>query len=387
MSVYVTAKQSPMFRQMSVEEFIAGMLSGTGEAPMLNANTSNTRTDKFETLPVRLCGLYDVNKLISVLEVFNAQTAELRAEERVKLYRTFYIPKSSGHGLRRIDAPCDELKTALYRLKDIIEKDFGALYHTSAFAYIKKRCPIDAVKRHQQNESKWFAKFDLTNFFGSATPDFVKRQFSLIYPFSEVVKVPRGKAALETALDLAFLNGGLPQGTPVSPTITNVIMIPVDYALSNSFRDFDKNYLVYTRYADDFIISSKYKFDVRRVEQYIIDVLAEHGCPFSLNKDKTRFGSSAGRNYNLGVLLTKENEIKVGSAKKRRFQAMLSNYVLDRKNGMPWDLGDIQVLEGYRNYYRMVEGEAIDKLVEHIGEKYDVDIVKLIKEDLKALGS
>lgn len=47
---------------------------------------------------------------------------------------------------------------ALRRLKTMLEEDFHVLYHTSAFAYIKKRCTVDAVKRHQKNESKWFGK-------------------------------------------------------------------------------------------------------------------------------------------------------------------------------------------------------------------------------------
>ena len=63
---------------------------------------------------------------------------------------------------------------------------------------------------------------------------------------------------------------------------------------------------------------------------------------------------------------------------------MLASYVMDSKNGVSWDKSDIQVMEGYRNYYRMVEGEAIDRIVEHVGEKYGVDIVKMIKNDLRA---
>ena len=82
-------------------------------------------------------------------------------------------------------------------------------------------------------------------------------------------------------------------------------------------------------------------------------------------------------------MLNAQNQITVGSKKKRQFQAMLSNYILDRKNGTPWALEDVQVLEGLRNYYRMVEGETIDKIVAHIGAKYQVDIVKLLKEDLR----
>ena len=62
---------------------------------------------------------------------------------------------------------------------------------------------------------------------------------------------------------------------------------------------------------------------------------------------------------------------------------MLTNYALDRLNGTPWEKTDIRVLEGHRNYYRMIEKETIDKMVDHISRKVGVDIVSAIKSDLK----
>lgn len=377
--VYVTVMQPPMYRQMSIEE----LLFDCERSAVINDNTANTRTQSYENLPARFMTVCNVNRLISRLTEFNAATEHLRSQDRASLYRTFYIPKSSGHGFRRIDAPNDELMSALRTLKNILEKDFHGLYHTSAFAYIKHRCTIDAVKRHQANESKWFGKFDLSNFFGNTTMEFVMNQFSMIFPFSEVIKVPAGKAQLEKALELAFLDGGLPRGTPISPTITNIMMIPIDFVLANGFRNFNGKPFVYTRYADDFLVSCKYDFTCTDVQQFIVDTLKSFHAPFTLNPEKTRYGSSAGRNWNLGVMLNKDNQITVGAKKKRQFQAMLSSYVLDRQNGNPWSLEDIQILDGYRNYYRMVEGETIDRIVAHVGAKYNVDILKFIKEDLR----
>lgn len=179
------------------------------------------------------------------------------------------------------------------------------------------------------------------------------------------------------------MDGGLPQGTPISPTITNIMMIPVDFKLANGFRDFNNQRFIYTRYADDFQVSSKYTFCFRDVEKFISDTLSEFGAPFKINASKTRYGSSAGSNWNLGVMLNKDNEITVGYKKKKQFQAMLSAYIMDRKNGIAWDKSDIQTMDGYRNYYRMVEGENIDKMVSHIGEKFGVNVVQMIKEDLR----
>lgn len=377
--VYITVMQSPIYHQMTLEEFL---FQNFQAQTILNTNVSNTRTYAYETVSEHFTSRIDTDALIRKLVRFNDQTEALRAQERSTLYETFHIPKKSG-GLRRIDAPKPELMNALRNLKTIFEEDFHALYHTSAFAYVKNRCTVDAVKRHQKNNSKWFGKLDLHDFFGSTTLDYVIKMFSMVFPFSEIVKFPNGEVELRKALDLAFLNGGLPQGTPLSPLITNVMMIPVDYKLANAFRDFDKQRFIYTRYADDFIISSKVDFDVHRVEKLVVDTLHEFGAPFTINESKTRYGSSAGRNWNLGVMLNKDNEITVGHKKKRQFQSMLYNYITDKRKGISWPREDIQTMQGLHSYYRMVEPETIDAIVKHTNEKMETDVLRLIKDDLR----
>ena len=376
--VYITVKQSPMYRQMTLEE----LLYGNFKPVMISNNCSNTRTYAAESVSQKFLNKFDIPSMILKLVKFNESTESLRSHTpRSDLYHSFRIPKRSG-GLRRIDAPNDDLMNALRQLKSILEDDFGALYHTSAFAYVKKRCTVDAVKRHQANESRWFGKYDLSNFFGSTTLDFVMKMLSMIFPFSEIMKNSLGRSELEKALSLAFLNGGLPQGTPLSPTLTNIMMIPIDYKLTNTLRDYNRQRFVYTRYADDFIISSRYDFDFKKIENLIVEIIKQFDAPFTIKASKTRYGSSSGANWNLGVMLNSKNEITVGHKKKRQFQAMLSSYVMDRKNGIRWDISDIQAMEGYRNYYRSVEKNTIDTMVKHIGEKFGVDIVSMIKKDL-----
>lgn len=378
--IYITVRQSPMYHQMTLEEFL---FETETQPSLMNDNTTNTRTYEVESLSRHFLSKLHLNHLIGKLTIFNQETANLREVPRHDLYHTFYIPKKSG-GLRKIDAPNPELMDTLRKLKTIFEDDFNALYHTSAFAYVRKRSTVDAVKRHQYNESKWFGKYDLSNFFGSTSPEFVKKMFSMIFPFSEVMKNPEGKEQLTTALSLAFLDGGLPQGTPISPIITNLMMIPIDFTLSKKLRQFEKQKFIYTRYADDFLISSRYDFDFKKIENLIIDTLRSFDAPFSIKSSKTRYGSSSGSNWNLGVMLNRENKLTIGYKKKRQFQAMLASYVMDKQNGVNWDLNDVQVLEGYRNYYRMIEGDTIDKIVEHIGKKFKVNIVRMIKDDLRS---
>lgn len=376
---YITVRQSPRYHQMSLEEFWFGSDSNPRES---SGSVSDTRTYCVEEISERFQSRADIPVIIRKLEAFNERTKDLREADRHSLYKEFYIPKKS-HGLRKIDAPNDELMNALRELKSIFENDCHALYHTSAFAYIKNRCTIDCVKRHQQNESKWFGKYDLSNFFGSTTLEFVMSMFSMVFPFSEVVKNDVGRTALETALSLAFLDGGLPQGTPISPSITNIMMIPVDFTLANKLRDYNGQRYVYTRYADDFHISSKYTFKYREIEAMIQEVLASFHAPFRINESKTRYGSSAGRNWMLGVMLNKDNNVTVGYQNKKHFQRMLENFIMDSRNNIQWDVSDVQVMEGLRSYYKMVEGETIDRIVAHVNQKFGVRVESMIKEALR----
>lgn len=385
--VYIVVKQPPMYHQMTLEELF--MVSDDEYKEVcIRSDATCTKTYRREQVSDLMKSKFGKNTdcLIESLALFNDKYSDLMSADRHSLYRSFKIPKKSG-GFRQIDAPEDELMSALTELKGLFERLFvvrgGALYHTSAFAYIKGRNTIDCVKRHQSNESKWFCKLDLSNFFGSTTIEFVEKMFSLVYPFSEVIADERGREEFRKAIGLAFLDGGLPQGTPISPLITNIMMIPIDFELANGLRNFEKNTFVYTRYADDFIISSKFDFDFKKVEAYLIDTFNKYGAPFTLNTKKTRYGSSSGSNWNLGVMLNKDNEITVGYKTKKRFKAALASYVMDRNNGTPWSLGDLQTLNGNYSYYRSVEKENIDTLVYNVNKKFGVDVISMMREDIR----
>ena len=377
---YITLMQSPMFHQITFEEVLLGNVAIPG---VINKNESNTRTWFTQTVSQKFLDHFDIGAMIVALTVFCERNERLYGVPRESLYDKFYIPKKSG-GLREINAPQPELMAALRNLKALFETQMRALYHTSAFAYVEKRSTIDAVKRHQQNESKWFLKTDFSNFFGSTTPEFLLRMLSMIFPFSEIVKNEVGLESLKKALDLCFLNGGLPQGTPISPMLTNLMMIPIDHRLYNCLRSYNGHFYVYTRYADDILISARHHFDYNEIVSFINNTLTEFRAPFKIKDEKTRYSSSAGSNWNLGVMLNKDNSITIGHKNKQRFRAMISNYILDRKNGVTWDLHDVQVLRGHLNYYRMVERQYVDDVIAYNNEKYGVDVMKMINKDLSA---
>ena len=375
---YITLPVPPKTYQLSFEDILNGV-----DSNLINTvNTYDTRTTYRTRTPDRLKELIDVNEMINILKKFNdAHRNLIDTVDKSLLYKHFTIPKRSG-GLRPIDAPKDELMHALRDLKYIFEKHLFATYHTCAFAYAKGRCPVLAVKRHQENHSRWFLKLDFSNFFGSTTEEFLFNQIKTIFPYSEIVLYTDGEKALKESLSLCFLNGGLPQGTPMSPTLTNIMMIPIDHYISKTFREHTPH-LVYTRYADDIILSSDISFNYKEVENSIIEILAKFDAPFKLNTSKTRYGSSAGRNWNLGVMLNKDNEITIGYQKKKRFKAMLFSLHNDFQKEVFWNLEDVQALQGIIAYYKSIEKERIEEIIASYDEKFGIKTEQIIKNLLK----
>ena len=379
---YITVPVSQKFHQISFDDILNGMNESVFERQM--ENTHDTKTVFRNNTPQKLLDNTDFDGMISALERFNEKyIALINTEDKSTLYRSFRIPKRSG-GLRQINAPLDELMNALRELKYLFEKRLYASYHTAAFAYVKGRSTIDAVKRHQRNKSRWFLKLDFHDFFGSSKPEFIIAQLETIFPFNEIVIRPNGREALTKALSLCYLNNGLPQGTPISPTLTNLFMIPIDHYIAKTVREMTPH-LVYTRYADDIILSSDLTFNWHEVQDTIVDIVAnKFHAPFSLNTTKTRYGSSAGRNWNLGVMLNSDNQITIGHSKKKVFKAMLFSFMNDEKNGNVWNLEDTQHLQGLISYYKMVEGSTIETIIKSYSTKFNKDVEQTIKDVLRA---
>ena len=93
--VYITVKQSPAYRQLTLEQ----LLFCTEELPsVVNYNKTNTHTYEVNRISRSMSRKLNtsVNYLITSLEDFNASTDWLREKPRKSLYYTFFIPKKNG---------------------------------------------------------------------------------------------------------------------------------------------------------------------------------------------------------------------------------------------------------------------------------------------------
>lgn len=165
-----------------------------------------------------------------------------------KRYKHFTIPKKSG-GVRDISAPVKGLKCMLTYLNVVLQ----AMYEPSdaAMGFVPGRSIADNAAVHV---GKYYVfNTDLKDFFPSIHQARIWKVLQL-KPFSLNEDLASVIAGLCCMLD-ANGNGVLPQGSPCSPILTNIICRQLDRRLSGLAKRFN---LRYTRYADDITFSSDY---------------------------------------------------------------------------------------------------------------------------------
>lgn len=219
-----------------------------------------------------LCGL------LGVRDDFLA--AAVHAPE--SFYRTFETPKRSG-GKREITAPYSSLKyvqTWIY--KNILLR---AKVHGCAHGFVSKRSILTNAKIH--SHQKCLLKMDLKDFFPSIPKEWVIQLFnSLGY---------EGQISYFLASLCCFENA-LPQGSPASPAISNIVAMHLDRRLYRLAKHFD---LHYSRYADDIAFSGESIPSL--FITYASDIITD--CGFKVNDSKIRLYGEHGNKIITGISL------------------------------------------------------------------------------------
>lgn len=84
--VYITVRQSPIYHQMTLEEYL---FQNYQTPPVVNANIANTRTYEVENVSEHFSSKIGVEALIGKLVRFNNDTAELVQRNGASCMRPF----------------------------------------------------------------------------------------------------------------------------------------------------------------------------------------------------------------------------------------------------------------------------------------------------------
>ncbi|MGY6627943.1 MAG: retron Ec67 family RNA-directed DNA polymerase/endonuclease [Oceanicaulis sp.] len=239
-------------------------------------------------------------------------------------YTIFQIEKKSG-GKRTIKAPTPKLKklqshlsSMLYQCLAEIERERCA--KPISFGFRKDRSIAENASRHKRK--RWVLNFDLEEFFpsfnfGRVRGFFLKDKSFALHP--EVAT---------TIAQIACDGAALPQGSPCSPVISELIAQILDMHLVRLAKKYG---VTYTRYADDITISTSQKEfpqglatvdpddpAVWRLSDELVRKIADSG--FSINSAKTRMHFRGSRQMVTGLVVNEK--VNIRSEYYRRTRAM-----------------------------------------------------------------
>lgn len=153
-------------------------------------------------------------------------------------YREFTIPKRGG-GTRRILAPDDELKGLQRQILRRLLTRLRA--HPAVHGFERGRSIVTNALVHQRQAV--VVRFDLVDFFPATSARRVQKYFR---------RIGWNRQAAQILTRLCTHQGGLPQGAPTSPRLSNLINYRLDARLAGMAAALGG---VYSRYADDLTFS------------------------------------------------------------------------------------------------------------------------------------
>src|SRR5690625_28519 len=183
-------------------------------------------------------------------------------------YRSFQVPKHGNNEFRLISEPLPNLKDIQKWILNSILNQLEPSPYSKAF---RKGYSIKDNAKFHKGQKKVLT-MDIKNYFGSI-------KYSNVYSFFRELSYTKSVAVMLS--NICTLNDALPQGSPTSPMLANLITRNLDkriakYAIKNKIR--------YTRYADDITMSGD--FDVGTVIRVVKSISKSEG--FKINDGKTR---------------------------------------------------------------------------------------------------
>lgn len=299
-------------------------------------------------------------KLSSLLYYANPKFSKNR-------YTTFSIRKKSGKE-RMIHAPVTGLKSILRALNIVLQLIYEP--HKAATGFVRKKSIVDNAKIHV--DKQYVLNMDLKDFFHSFDRNRVKMGF-MYGPLqlgrnNEQIAFILASLCTHPMLIDGNIKMVLPQGSPSSPTITNMLCVKLDRRLSGLAKRFG---IAYSRYADDLTFSTNRNIFKDNTFINELNRIITNDQNLIINPQKTRLQESGYRQEVTGLIVNKKiNVSKVYLKQIRMWIYYWERYgedkaeILFRKDYLR-DKGHIKsetaslvnVLDGKLDFLKMVKGK------------------------------
>lgn len=272
--------------------------------------------------------------------------------------RRVEIPKPDGQGMRMLGIPTVLDRFIQQALLQVLSPIFDPTFSDASYGFRPGRSTHQAVQRARDyiaSGSRWVVDVDLEKFFDRVNHDVLTARVA------RRVKDPRVLLLIRRYLQAGMMEGGLvsprtegtPQGGPLSPLLSNILLDAWDRELEHRGHSF-------VRYADDCNVYVRSKAAGERVlaslERWLVQRLR-----LRVNREKSGVARPWARKF-LGYSVTwdRATRLRVSPAAVQRLQTKVRG-VLTRGRGRR--LADVVkelnlALRGWVVYFRLADVKA-----------------------------
>lgn len=259
-------------------------------------------------------------------------------------YFVYELPKKTG-GHRTIAQPSKDLKAVQsWILRNILDR---LTVSTACKGFNKGSNIVDNAKPHIAANSTLC--LDLADFFPSVK---VNQIWTI---FRTVGYSPRISAVLAR---ICSYNGVLPQGSPASPRLANLVCLRMDARLLGYVG---KKGIIYTRYADDLTFSAFTPVKLIKALPTIEKIISSEG--FELNRAKTRLAGPARQHRVTGLIVT-DFDVGIGRKKLRELRSKLHHICVVPEEDV--SQSDLNHLKGWLAFVKSVDKNRINMINDYI---------------------